>query len=152
MNRKLSRWFHRISLSRPLVEIYDRFSPSSSLGQRGELAAERFLLRDGLVIVDRGYQDKFGEIDLIAVEDRTIVFVEVKTRTSDYAGDPTEAVDETKQQHLTKTAIGYLKWHRLTECQVRFDVIAITWPTDQTHPDIVHYRNAFEPVGEYQMF
>lgn len=152
MPRLMSRLFHRLSLSRPLVEIYDRFLPVSSLGKRGELAAERFLLRAGLVIVERGYQDKFGEIDLIAVDDQTIVFVEVKTRTSDYAGDPAEAVDEIKQQHLTKTAIGYLKWHRLTDCRARFDVVAITWPSEQTHPDIKHYENAFEPVGKFQMF
>ncbi len=105
-----------------------------------------------MVIIERGYQDKFGEIDLIAVDDQTIVFIEVKTRTSDYAGDPTEAVDEVKQQHLTKTAIGYLKWHRLTECRVRFDVVAITWPSEKADPKIVHYEHAFEPAGKFQMF
>ena len=152
MANLVSKLFYRVSLSRPLTQIYDQFLPNESLGKRGELAAERFLLREGLVIVERSYQDKFGEIDLIAVDDRTIVFVEVKTRTSDYAGDPAEAVDEIKQQHITKTAIGYLKWHHLTECQVRFDVIGITWPPDQIHPEIKHYQNAFEAVGEYQMF
>lgn len=152
MTSRWSRIFHRISLSRPLVTIYDRFLPARSLGQRGELAAERFLLRDGVAIVERGYQDKFGEIDLIAVDEQTIVFVEVKTRSSDKAGLPAEAVDETKQRHLTKTALGYMKWHRLTECRARFDVIAITWPAHLSQPEILHYENAFEPVGQYQLF
>lgn len=144
--------FNRLFLCRPLTGIYDRLSSAKTLGQRGELAAERFLLKHGMVIVARSYEDKFGEIDLIAVDGETIVFVEVKTRSSDIAGLPAEAVDQTKQQHMTKTAYGYLKWHRLTECSARFDVIAITWP-DLTHPpDIVHYENAFEPVGDYQMF
>ena len=152
MANLVSKLFYRVSLSRPLTQIYDHFLSIESLGKRGELAAERFLLRNGLVIVDRGYQDKFGEIDLIAIDDRAIVFVEVKTRTSDYAGDPADAVDEIKQQHLTKPATGYLKWHQLTECQVRFDVIAITWPSDESRPVIEHYQNAFEPVGKFQMF
>ncbi len=75
LSKSLARLFHRISLSQPLVTFYDRFSPPDSLGKRGELAAERFLLRSGMVIIERGFQDKFGEIDLIAVDDETIVFV-----------------------------------------------------------------------------
>ncbi len=152
LSRSLGRLFHRVTLSRPLVQVYDYLSPPKSLGQRGELAAERFLLRQGMVIITRGFQDKFGEIDLIAIDGETIVFIEVKTRTSDHAGTPEEAVDRTKQQHLTKTAYGYLKWHRLTDCRARFDVIAITWPEREQEPEIVHYENAFEPIGKFQMF
>ncbi len=152
MPRMLAKIFHQITLSPPLVNLYDRLLPVQPLGKRGERAAERYLLRQGMVIIARGYEDKFGEVDLIAVENETVVFVEVKTRSSDYAGDPAEAVDETKQQRLTKTAQGYLKWHRLTECRSRFDVIAITWPEKQKQPSIVHYENAFEPVGQFQMF
>lgn len=147
--RKLIR---RVTLSRPAIRLYDRFLPAETLGQRGERAAERFLLRQGMVIVARGHQDKFGEVDLIAVDNETIVFVEVKTRSSDLAGLPSEAVDEVKQQHLTKTALGYLKWNRLTECRARFDVVAIIWAPDLSVPDIVHYENAFEPPGQFQMF
>ena len=149
LTRKILR---KLTLSRPAVGIYDKIFPVSSLGDRGERAAERFLLRQGMVIVERGFQDKFGEIDLIVVDDDTIVFVEVKTRSSDMAGLPAEAVDQTKQQHLTKTAIGYLKWNRLTECRARFDVVAIMWPSELREPEIIHYKNAFEPVGKFQMF
>jgi putative endonuclease len=156
MIRLLTKLTYRIGLSRPLTTLYDRvhahFYSPATLGQRGELAAERFLLRQGLTIVARGYEDKSGEIDLIAVDGDTIVFVEVKTRQSDHAGSPAEAVDAKKQAHLTKTGIGYLKWHRLTECKARFDVIAIIWPTESNHPEITHFENAFEPVGEFQMF
>ena len=152
MPRQLRKWFHQAILAPPLTKLYDRLQPADRLGDRGELAAERFLLRRGYVIIERGYHDKMGEIDIIAVDDDTIVFVEVKTRTSDVAGDPAEAVDEAKQIHLTKTAQGYLKWHRLTECRARFDVIAIVWPASTQHPGITHYENAFEPVGTFQMF
>ncbi len=152
MSRIARKLLRKFTLSTPAIRIYDHFYPVNSLGQRGERAAERFLIRQGWVIVARGFQDKFGEIDLIAVDNNTLVFTEVKTRTSDIAGDPAEAVDAAKQQHLTKTATGYLKWHRLTDCKFRFDVIAITWPDDLPKPKIVHYPNAFEPVGEFQMF
>ena len=152
MARMMRKILNSVFLSRPLTGIYDRVSPLARLGDRGERAAERYLLKKGYVIVGRGYQDKFGEIDLVAVDDETIVFVEVKTRAWDVAGLPAEAVDEKKQKHLTKTGIGYLKWHRLTQCRARFDVVAIIWPGDSKSPEITHYENAFEPVGEFQMF
>lgn len=152
MSRIARKFLRKFTLSQPAVNLYDRLVPVHTLGERGERAASRFLLRQGCVIVDRGYQDKFGEIDLIAVDDETIVFVEVKTRTSDVAGSPAEAVDESKQQRLLKTAKGYLKWHRLTECRIRFDVISITWPSHLDRPAIIHYENAFESAEPYQLF
>lgn len=123
-----------------------------SLGNLGELAAERYLLKLGYIILFRGYEDKFGEIDLIAVDLDTIIFVEVKTRSTDEAGDPAEAVDTAKQMHLTKTGIGFLKWHRLTEYSARFDVVAILGDPSSDSAEIRHYINAFEPTGEFQMF
>jgi len=152
MSRLVRKMFRKITLSRVLVGLYDQIAPAISLGDRGEREAERLLLRQGMIIVARGYEDKFGEVDLIAVDDDWIVFVEVKTRTSDYAGLPAEAVDKRKQQHLTQTAKGYLKWNRLTDCRARFDVVAITWPELSKPPEIIHYQNAFEPAGNFQMF
>lgn len=152
MSKLARKLLRKISLSPPIVSVYDRIFPVDTLGDRGERAAERYFLRQGMVVVNRGYEDKFGEIDLIVVDSETIVFVEVKTRSSDYMGLPAEAVDKTKQQHLTKTAYGFLKWNRLTDCDARFDVIAIIWPENQKNPEITHYENAFEPVGEFQIF
>ncbi|MFK7769481.1 MAG: YraN family protein [Mariniblastus sp.] len=152
MSRTARKLFRKLTLSKTAIQIYDHFLPAQTLGQRGEREAERFLLRQGMVIIHRGFQDKFGEIDLIVVDGETVVFVEVKTRTSDAKGTPAEAVDEEKQTHLTKTAIGFLKWNRLTECRARFDVISIMWPTQSEEPKIVHIENAFEPVGDFQMF
>ena len=135
-----------------LVRAYDALRPLEGLGPLGEREAERFLLRQGMIILFRGYQDRVGEVDLIAVDQRAVVFVEVKTRSSDFAGEPEEAVDSSKQLKLTKTAIGFLKWHRLTECAARFDVVAIRWPDISDQPQIKHYANAFEPVGQFQFF
>jgi putative endonuclease len=123
-----------------------------SLGERGERAAARHLRHLGYKIVGRHQRDHFGELDLIAVDGRTIVFVEVKTRTSHDAGHPAEAVGPEKQQRLTRLALAYLKRHDLLENPARFDVLAITWPEKARQPTIEHFKNAFEAVGRGQMF
>ncbi|EAQ77531.1 YraN family protein [Blastopirellula marina] len=123
-----------------------------SLGARGEAAAARFLRQLGYVIIARSDRSKLGEIDIIAVDGRTVVFVEVKTRSSSDAAHPSEAVDTHKQAKLTRLAISYLRRHNLLECKARFDVIAITWPAAAQTPTIEHFLNAFEPAGQYQMF
>ena len=91
-------------------------------------------------------------MDIVAVDGRTIVFVEVKTRASHDAGHPAEAVDDVKQQKLTRLALAYLKRHDLLEYPARFDVLAVTWPKDAKKPQIEHYQNAFEATGRGQMF
>ena len=72
-----------------------------SLGERGEDAAARYLKRLGYHIVARHVDLRVGEIDVVAVDGRTVVFVEVKTRTSTEAGSPIEAVDELRQRRMT---------------------------------------------------
>src|SRR5262245_23446274 len=121
------------------------------LGRRGEYAAARFLKRLGYVIVARGHRDSIGEIDLIAVDGRTVVFIEVKTRTSHDAGHPADAVDDAKQRRLTRLALSYMKRHDLLDCKARFDVVAVTWP-ERGRPTVEHFKNAFEPVGVAGMF
>lgn len=123
-----------------------------SLGRRGERAAERFLRRRGYKIVARRERGRLGELDLVAVDGRTIVFVEVKTRASHAAGHPAESVGPEKQARLTRLALAYLKRHELLEHPARFDVLAITWPAGAGKPQIEHIKNAFEAVGRGQMF
>ena len=122
------------------------------LGRRGEVAAGRYLRKHGYIIVARGHRDNIGELDLVAVDGRTVVFIEVKTRTSHDAGHPADAVDEEKQQRLTRLALSYMKRHDLLECAARFDVVAVTWPTDSNQPIVEHFQNAFEPTGFSGMF
>lgn len=121
------------------------------LGRRGEDAAARYLRKLRYTIVARGHRDNIGEIDLIAVDGRTIVFIEVKTRTTHDAGHPADAVDEAKQQRLTRLALSYMKRHDLLEYPARFDVIAVTWP-QRGRPQIEHFKNAFEAVAFDGMF
>ena len=141
-----------MSLLADLRTKFQAWLAPRSLGQRGEDAAARFLRKLGYTILARGHRDRIGEIDLIAVEGRTVVFIEVKTRSSQAAGHPAEAVDDDKQRRLTKLAMTYLKRHDLLECSARFDVVAITWPDARSKPKIEHFKNAFEPIGVQGMF
>jgi putative endonuclease len=146
---------HWLWLSRLQSEIRQQWRvlfPPQSLGRRGEAVATRYLRQLGYVIVARGHRDSIGEIDLVAVDGRTVVFVEVKTRASHETGHPADAVDEAKQRRLTRLALSYLKRHDLLECAARFDVIAITWPAGSGQPTIEHIQNAFEAAGFDGMF
>jgi putative endonuclease len=133
-------------------EWWRQVGRGKSLGERGEAAAAKFLRRLGYKIVGRQDRHRLGEIDIVAVDGRTVVFVEVKTRTSHDAGHPTEAVTPDKQRRLTRVALSFLKRHGLLESSARFDVIAVTWEDQKRRPTIEHYKNAFEAVGEGQMF
>ncbi len=128
-----------------LIDWVSARTPRGTLGQRGERLAARYLRRQGFRIVGRGVRTALGELDLVAVDGRTVVFVEVKTRQSAQQGHPLEAVDLAKQRRLTRLATAYLKRHRLLNCAARFDVVAITWP-DGRRPRIEHIRNAFDAV------
>jgi putative endonuclease len=141
-----------MGLSTLVAQVRDAWRRRQSLDRRGERAAERFVRRLGYKIVARRERGPLGEIDLVAVDGRTIVFIEVKTRTSHDAGHPAEAVDAAKQQKLTRLALAWLKRHELLEYPARFDVLAVTWPPDARRPHIDHYQNAFEAVGRGQMF
>lgn len=128
----------------------------STLGARGERAAARFLRRQKrMYLIEASARNIYGEIDIIAVDRRKtkVIFVEVKTRTSHDRGHPAEAVGDDKQKRITRIAMAYLKHHNLLDsCSARFDVVAVTWPKDQRKPTIEHYENAFDAVGNYQMF
>jgi putative endonuclease len=127
-----------------------RAALSRLLGDRGERAAARFLRRQGMRVVVRGYRTTQGEIDLIARDGDTLVFVEVKTRRH---GTPSEAVTPEKQRRLTLAALHFLKAHGLLHRRGRFDVVAIVWPDEQQGaPVIEHIRDAFPAVGHGQMF
>lgn len=115
------------------------------LGKRGERAAERSLRRSGLRIILRNYRASRGEIDLIAREGDTLVFVEVKTRRR---GDPAEAVDAEKRARLIRAARGFILRHDLEETPKRFDVVAVVWSDDEAEPEIRHIRDAFSDPEE----
>jgi putative endonuclease len=111
------------------------------LGKEGEDQAGEFLSRRGYKILERNYRTRSGEIDLIALHEGTVVFVEVKTRTSDAFGAPELAVNSKKQLRMVKAALGYIKYKKLHQMPCRFDVVAVTG-TDER--DVALIQNAFE--------
>jgi putative endonuclease len=122
------------------------------LGRDGERQAERLLAKSGFRILARRVANRFGELDLIALDGETVVFVEVRTRRSLDAGHPAESVTPEKQARLTRAALAFLKQNRLLERRCRFDVVAVTWPEGVRKPQLEHYVNAFEPAGFGQLY
>ena len=107
------------------------------LGARGELKAKAFLKKKGYKILASNYSTKLGEVDLIGLYGDFLVFVEVKTRTSDNYGAPCEAVNDKKQQHIKAVAQKYILDNNLDNLQPRFDVIEVT------KNNINHIEDAF---------
>lgn len=114
----------------------------TSVGDRGEDIAVRFLKKKGYKIIERNYRTPIGEIDVIAGDKKTLVFVEVKTRLCDSFGYPEEAVDYRKKKKIEKVALYYLSKIK-QEVPSRFDVISIRLTPDNKE-EIEHFTNAFE--------
>jgi putative endonuclease len=115
----------------------------NDVATRGEDAATAYLERIGLHVVERNWRCKAGEIDIIALDGDVLVLVEVKTRRSDKAGGPEDAVTPTKQKRIARLAEAYVAASGLEPVQVRFDVIAIrVLASDRAL--LRHYRAAFE--------
>lgn len=101
-----------------------------ALGVLGEELAFHDLKRRGYKVLLRNYECPLGEIDLIAKEKGDLVFVEVKTRSSDAMGSPSEAVTAEKRHQIVKTAHYYLKRYGIKEVPCRFDVVSVLLPPD----------------------
>lgn len=99
-----------------------------ALGQYGERVAAAQLVEAGLRIIDTNWRCAAGEIDIVAADGRTLVFCEVKTRTSLAYGSPAEAVTWAKQRRLRELAVRYLGDHPGSWSGIRFDVVAILRP------------------------
>ena len=112
------------------------------LGAEGERAAEQFLRRQRYAILARNYRCRSGEVDLIALDHSTVVFIEVKTRTQPGCGTPLEAVDRRKQRQIQRAAQQYLIQNRLHERDARFDVVGVWWEDGRLQCELV--KNAFE--------
>jgi putative endonuclease len=111
-------------------------------GQMAETIAVDHLKARGYKILAQNYRTRLGEIDVIAGDGDTIVFVEVKARRSNRYGNPKAAVTREKQRKISMVALQYLKQNDLTHCSARFDVVAIGGP--QTGSEIEIVKNAFE--------
>lgn len=108
-----------------------------SIGSDYEARAAEYLQSLGMVLLERNYRSKCGEIDLIAKDGNYYVFCEVKFRTTSQYGYPTEAVTAYKQRTIKKVAQYYLLSHHLHQVYTRFDVISILGDR------LEHFPNAF---------
>jgi putative endonuclease len=113
-----------------------------TLGISGENLACAELRRRGYAVLERRYRTRFGEIDIIVRDGRTIVFVEVKARLTGDFGGAAAAVTRWKQRRIRDMAVDYLSRHGLHECPCRFDVVAVDY--DPTGPRVTVYPNAFD--------
>jgi putative endonuclease len=111
------------------------------LGKSGEDLAVEELTRRGYAVLARRYRTRHGEIDIVASDAGTIVFVEVKARDGGECGSAAEAVTARKQQRLVSMAVDYLARNRLTTSPCRFDVVAIDAGV------ITVYTSAFSAEG-----
>lgn len=121
-------------------------APRQILGERGERAAERWLVSRGWTIVDRRFRSGHRDIDLVAEltgtgPERVVAFVEVKTRLSSSYGGPLGAVHWRKQREMAKAARDWMKrFHRRGDVY-RFDVVGVVF--GGAEPEVVHIENAF---------
>ena len=119
-----------------MLNIHQKF------GEKGEFLAVRYLKKNGYKILEQNYRTPLGEIDIIAKEKDTIVFVEVKSRKSIRFGSPKWAVTAKKQRKISMVALHYLKTKKQTDAKARFDVVSVISNQDDSQIDII--KNAFE--------
>jgi putative endonuclease len=121
-------------------------SHDQSLGRRGEDIAHRFLQRNGIIIVARNFRmaSGAGEVDLIAWEDDTLVFIEVKSRQTEDYGAPDRAIGMQKQSSLFRAAREYARHAEVSWENIRFDVVNVVFTTP---PSVTHFRDVFSPTA-----
>jgi putative endonuclease len=120
--------------------------PRHVVGKAGEEAAVQYLCQLGYQILERNYRCRFGEIDLIARDGRTLAFVEVKTRRSQKYGPAAAAVTVQKQRHLIKASQIYLIHRKKGDEFCRFDVVTVELNAHE--PRIALIKDAFQSTSD----
>lgn len=117
-------------------------------GRQGEALAARFLARLGYRILEKNLRTPAGELDIVAMDGETLVFVEVKSRRGMRFGTPGDAVDARKRMQLKKAALLYIAKEKIEDTHCRFDVVGIT-AGSAGEPEVELVRDAFELAGGY---
>ncbi len=114
-----------------------------SFGKVGEELTAKYLKKRNYKIIERNYRCPLGEIDIIALDGKALVFVEVKTRGSTNFGPPQLAVGWRKQRQISKVALDFIKRKKISQMDMRFDVVSVQLcPTGEFRVELI--RNAFE--------
>ena len=116
------------------------------MGKTGEDLACRELERRGYAIVARRYRRRGGELDIIARDGPTLVFVEVKARDGHAFGEAGEAVTGFKRRRITRLALDYMMRYHLADCPCRFDVVAIHFEAGR--PTVEVFQGAFDATND----
>lgn len=143
----MNGWFSRL-----FARLAGRKAARLRPGEWGERQAENELRRAGMRISGRRVRvGRRDEIDLIAWDADTLVFVEVKTRATESYGRPVDAVDRNKRRHLSRAAVRHIAAHRIKPAYIRFDVIEVVGVEDGPAPVVRHLRNVFALEGGYRL-
>ncbi|MFQ5501122.1 MAG: YraN family protein [Phycisphaerae bacterium] len=118
------------------------------LGRTGEDAACKLLRSRGYCVLERNFTCSLGEIDIICSNKGTVVFVEVKTRSSDSGADPEANVTRVKQRKIENIARIWLELHPDTDAALRFDVVSVVKPSAGP-PRVRHMIDAFGPTRDF---
>lgn len=130
-----------------ILQWFKREAPHLRTGRRGEQQAERFLKEAGFKIIARNIRVGHDEIDLIATQQETLIFVEVKTRANEDFGRPAAAVNHAKRKKLSRAAMHFIQKRKLRPPYIRFDVVEVIGDP----PEIRHIQNAFQLEGGYRI-
>jgi putative endonuclease len=122
---------------------------AKDLGPAGEDVAVDFLRLKGYHILARNYRSSRREIDVVARSADTLVFVEVKSRTTSDHGLPQESVVPKKQLQIAKAALDYVRRSNGSPAQIRFDVVAVAMSADGSVLTVEHIPNAFPAPRQY---
>jgi putative endonuclease len=128
------------------VALCETVNPShrQKLGKQAEDLASRELAGRGYQILQRRFRTRWGEIDIIARDGETLVFVEVRARAGEDYGSAEESITARKEWRMTRMAEAYLFDQRLGDVDCRFDVVAVDWSAPE--PVLTVYRSAFDAV------
>jgi putative endonuclease len=124
------------------VEIRKMEGGRREVGKRGEDAATKFIKKRGYKVVERNFTCPVGEMDIIALDKKTLCFIEVKTLSGRNYGPPEIAVNIHKQRKLSQVALAYLNQKHLHDINARFDVIAVTLSPEGERIELI--KDAFE--------
>jgi putative endonuclease len=143
----LNRWRSRFSRSKDSSpeHIHAR-------GARGEKLAAKFLRKQGYKVLYRNFKPKHGgggQIDIVCRDHETLVFVEVKTRNTDYFGRPVDAVHSDQQRRISRGALAWLRMLDNPEIVFRFDVVEVMMLADEK-PELALVRDAFKLSKPYR--
>lgn len=116
------------------------------IGSLGEKLALELLKAKGYRVKCKNFRTPFGELDIVATHRGSIVFIEVRTRTTSSLGPPFLSVTRIKQTHIIKNALFYLKRYGRIDSNWRIDVVSVKLDSERTLENIEHIENAVEEI------